>query len=226
MLGLLSHQSLATADPDEALLLGKSGLAGLGGDVPALVRVLLLHRVAMAAAHAGERLEAEATLVQAGQAVERCVPGEAPEWLYWLDEAELRAMTGRCWAMLGRPLRAVRLLASRPATAWPRTATLDGVWLARSYLQLGEVEQACWAAGRAWSDAVSAGSTRAADAVRHLHPLLLRHRDVRPCGGTGNWPSWRPAVCRSARTTAGAGDPAPGRWTKGWPQLHDRRPWR
>ena len=138
MLGLLSHQSLATADPDEALLLAKSGLAGLGGDVPALVRVLLLHRVAMAAAHAGERLEAEATLVQAGQAVERCVPGEAPEWLYWLDEAELRAMTGRCWAMLGRPLRAVRLLASRPATAWPRTATLDGVWLARSYLRLGE----------------------------------------------------------------------------------------
>jgi transcriptional regulator with XRE-family HTH domain len=178
VLGSLSHQSLAAADPDEALLLARSGLAGLGGDGPALVRVLLLHRVALAAARAGERREAEATLVQAGQAVERCVPGEAPEWLYWLDEAELLAMTGRCWAMLGRPLRAVRLLAGRPATAWPRAAALDGVWLARSYLQLGEVEQACWAAGRAWSDAVSAGSMRAADAVRHVHPLLLRHRDV------------------------------------------------
>jgi hypothetical protein len=40
------------------------------------------------------------------------------------------------------------------------------------------VEQACRVAGRALSAAVSAGSVRAADAMRHLRSLLLRHRGV------------------------------------------------
>jgi hypothetical protein len=86
-------------------------------------------------------------------------------------------MTGRCLAVLGRSLRAVRLLAA-PAGAGPRTAALYATWLARSHLALGEVEQACRTAIPARSQAMAAGSARAAVALRRLHPLLLRHCDV------------------------------------------------
>jgi hypothetical protein len=43
---------------------------------------------------------------------------------------------------------------------------------------LGEVDEACRVAGRALADAAASGSARAAAAVRHLHPLLLRHGRV------------------------------------------------
>jgi hypothetical protein len=178
VLGSLSHQSLASGSPEEALLLARTGLAGVRGNGSAMGWVLLLHRVALAAASGGNRREAEAALVGAERAADRSEPGQEPEWLYWLDDAELSAMTGRCLSILGRPLRAVQLLAEPRTATGPRTAALYGAWLARSYVELGEVEQACRVAGRALSAAVSAGSVRAAEAVRRLRPLLLRHRGV------------------------------------------------
>ena len=87
-------------------------------------------------------------------------------------------MTGRCLVALGRPLRASRLLSQPRHRIGPRTAALYGGCLARSYLALGEVEDACRVARRALRDAVAAGSSRAVVALRHLHPLVLRHRDL------------------------------------------------
>jgi hypothetical protein len=40
------------------------------------------------------------------------------------------------------------------------------------------VEQACRVSIAALADVLTAGSARAATGLRHLHPLLLRHRDV------------------------------------------------
>lgn len=177
VLGSLSHQSLP-GDVHEALLLARTGHAGLGRDDASLMHALMLHRVALAAAHAGGRREAETALAAAERALDRSEPEQEPAWLYWLDQTEVEAMTGRCLAVLGRPLRAVRLLAARRVPAGPRTATLYGGWLARCYVELGEVEEACRVAMRMLSDAATAGSARAASAVRHLRPILLRYRDV------------------------------------------------
>jgi transcriptional regulator with XRE-family HTH domain len=178
VLGSLSYQSLAAGNPAEAMLLTRTGLAGIRANGCALLRVLLLHRVALAAAHSGHRSEAEVALAGAERAADRCPPEPEPGWLYWLEETELTAMTGRCLAMLGRPLRAVSLLARQRTNIGPRTMALYQVWLARTHLNLGEVEQACHVAGQTLALAVSTGSVRAAEAMRHLHPLLLRHRDV------------------------------------------------
>lgn len=178
VLGSLSYQSLAAGNPAEAMLLARTGLAGIRGNGCALLRALLLHRVALAAAHSGHRSEAEVALAVAERATDRCPPEPEPGWLYWLEETELTAMTGRCLAMLGRPLRAVSLLARQRPNIGPRTKALYQIWLTKSHLDLGEVEQACRIAGQALALAVSTGSVRAAEAMRHLHPLLLRHRDV------------------------------------------------
>jgi tetratricopeptide (TPR) repeat protein len=216
VLGSLSHQSLAAGNPEEALLLARTGLAGIRGEGTALTRVLLLHRVALAAARAGDRREAEAVLAGAERASDRSERRQEPEWLYWLDKAELSAMTGRCLAMLGRPLRAVRLLAERRTAVGPRSAALYDVWLARSYVELGEVEQACRVAGRALSAAVSAGSVRVADAMRHLQPLLLRYREVSAVREYERLAGWAVMRLPAGRTVAGLGVRAAQHETARW----------
>ncbi|MGC1211446.1 MAG: hypothetical protein WA890_09330, partial [Micromonospora sp.] len=103
-------------------------------------------------------------------------PGREPPWLYWLDEAELAAMTGRTLVALGRPGPATALL--QPAVrrpGHPRRAAIYGGWLARGYLQLGEVEQACAVAGEALLDAIRSGSPRALGPLAEVRRRLAAH---------------------------------------------------
>jgi transcriptional regulator with XRE-family HTH domain len=177
-LGSLSHHCLAVGDPHEALLLAKTGYAGVRTGGSALIRALLLHRVALAAARVGDRREAVAALLAAEQVAGQAEPGREPEWLYWLDAEELSAMTGRCLAAIGRPLRAVRLLSPRQVGAGPRTTAVYRIWLARCYVELGEVEQACRVGVVALVDTLAAGSVVAASELRNLLPLLRQHSDM------------------------------------------------
>jgi transcriptional regulator with XRE-family HTH domain len=179
VLGSASHLLAGHGDPRGALLLARTGVAGAGRSAPAALRALLLHRVAFAAALCGERRAAHAALGQAATAAARRDPAQDPPWLYWLDEGELSAMTGRCLAALGRPLRAEPLLtAAVRRTGQPRTAALYGAWLARVCLDLGEVERAGEVAGDALLGAVRSGSARAAAEVGGVRPRLAAHRDV------------------------------------------------
>jgi transcriptional regulator with XRE-family HTH domain len=166
VLGSLSSLSLDGGNAHEALLVARTGLAGITGSGSSLLRALLLHRAALAAARLRERREAELMLVEAERVVDRAKPEDEPEWLYWLDHEELRAMTGRCLAVLGRPLRAVRMLTNRSGGG-PRSSALYGCWLARAYVGLGEVEEARRVMGRVRIQAAGVGSVRVEGAVRH-----------------------------------------------------------
>jgi hypothetical protein len=186
VLGSLSSLSLDGGNAHEALLVARTGLAGLavasegartgqehGGS--SLLRALLLHRAALAAARLQERREAELMLVEAERAVGRSRPEDEPEWLYWLDHEELTAMTGRCLTVLGRPFRAARMLTSRSGGG-PRTSALYGCWLARAYVGLGEVEEALRVMARARLQAAGAGSGRVEAALRYLGAEIGRSR--------------------------------------------------
>jgi transcriptional regulator with XRE-family HTH domain len=168
VLGSLSSLSLDGGNAHEALLVARTGLAGITGSGSSLLRALLLHRAALAAARLRERREAELTLVEAERVVDRSAPEEEPEWLYWLDQEELEAMTGRCLAVLGRPLRAVRMLSGRSHSGGPRSSALYGCWLARAYVGLGEVEEARRIMGWVRVQAAAAGSVRVEGVVRGL----------------------------------------------------------
>lgn len=103
-------------------------------------------------------------------------PGREPPWLYWLDGPELAAMTGRTLVALGRPLPAEAPLHAVRRRG-PRTSAIYGGWLARGYLQLGEVERACAVAGEALLDAVRAGSPRALGQLADVRQRLAGHGD-------------------------------------------------
>jgi transcriptional regulator with XRE-family HTH domain len=195
ILGCASHAALFAGDPQEALLLARTGFEGARRSASAGGRALLLHRIALAAARCGERRAASTALSAADRAAERREPAREPAWLYWLDDAQLAAMTGRCLVALGRPARGVPPLAAtahpdRSAIA-PRDAALYAGWLVRAYLDLGEIEQACAVAEGLLLDAVRLGSARVAAQVTALRHRLAGHRDV-------------PAAARYARLAAEA----------------------
>jgi hypothetical protein len=183
MLGSLSSLALEGGNPHEARLVARTGLAGLivppgqAGTEPEhqgslLLRTLLLHRAALAAASLHERREAELMLVEAERVADRSKPEDEPAWQYWLDHQELTAMTGRCLAVLGRPLRAVRTLTNPDSGSRPRSSALYRCWLARAYADLGEVEEALRITARVRLQSAGAGSVRVGTALRRLISIL------------------------------------------------------
>jgi tetratricopeptide (TPR) repeat protein len=182
VLGSASHLLAARDDSASAVELARAALAGAGRTASAGTRALLLQRVAFGLAALGRRRDAEAALTAAERAAERWDVARDPPWLYWLDAGELAAMTGRCLAALGRPLRAEPLLAAAVARpGQPRTSALYGAWLARTYLDLGEAERACEVASAALLDAVRAGSPRACAALGLVDRRLRVYRE-QPAG--------------------------------------------
>lgn len=177
VLGCVSHQRLHDGATAQALLFARTAQAGVRDRDCAATRALLAHRVALAAAHIGQRRVAHAALAAAGRSAAHLAAEQTPPWLYWLDAHELRLMTGRCLAAMGRPLRATRYLTSVRGRG-PRAAALYGACLARSYLALGEYEQASRLARRVLHDALRSGSARAANGLHQLRPLLRQHRDL------------------------------------------------
>ncbi|MCW6008527.1 transcriptional regulator, partial [Micromonospora sp. CPCC 205371] len=179
VLGSASHLLAASGEPGDALLLARTALAGARRGASASLRALLLHRLSIAAAGCGERRLAHAALAAAG--APRRGGGRPPPapWLYWLGDTELSALTGRCLAALGRPLRAEPLLTAAVTSATgPRSAAVCGAWLARACLDLGEVERACEVAGGALLDAIRSGSVRAAAEVDRIRVPLAAHRHL------------------------------------------------
>ncbi|WP_431948199.1 helix-turn-helix domain-containing protein [Micromonospora marina] len=161
VLASASHLLADAGDPAGALVLARIGYAGGHATASPGLRALLLHRVALAAALAGRARAAGQALAGADRAGTP-EPGREPPWLYWLDAAELAAMTGRTLVALGRPAAAVPLLTPVVAARGrPRRSAVYGGWLARAHLGLGAVPEACAVGGEALLDAVRSGSPRA-----------------------------------------------------------------
>ncbi|MFG3704275.1 transcriptional regulator [Micromonospora sp. NPDC047670] len=203
VLGSASHLLAGAGDPEGALVLARTAYAGARRWATPGLRALLLHRVALAAALGGRAGAARQALGAARHATGVPDPGREPPWLYWLDGPELAAMTGRALVALGRPRPAEAPLHAVRQRGRPRTSAIYGGWLARCYLQLGEVERACAVAGEALLDAVRAGSPRALEHLAEVRRRLAGHGD-------------RPAVRRYRALVAAAGPylprpgPAPG----------------
>ncbi|WAZ26953.1 helix-turn-helix domain-containing protein [Streptomyces cinnabarinus] len=138
------------------------------------VRALLYERLAWAYSVAGLAVETERALESAGAALAEVDDAPQPDWVSWVDETELRIMTGRCWTELRRPLRAVPVLESALARYdddHARDKSLYLSWLADSYLTAGEVEQAAAVTSRVVDLASGVASVRPRE---RLAPLLLR----------------------------------------------------
>lgn len=134
-----------TSRGKDSLLLARAALHGGKDTLTPLGRILLVERVAWAAAQTGQADLCRSALAEVDDTY--ALVGEVPEpdWVYWLDRNESDVMAARCHLVLGDPGRAAALL--RPAiNRYPldhrRERALYLSWLAESYVDLGDRDAA------------------------------------------------------------------------------------
>lgn len=161
-LAFLAYQKL-TGDRRAGAEIASQSTETIDGRTPAGVRALLHGRRAWACAVADMPTEAERSLASASEALAEADGHPQPDWAAWVDHTELNIMTGRCWAELRRPLRAVPILEealSQYDDSHARDKALYSSWLAQAYLTAGEAEQAAGVVSQALTLADGVASTR------------------------------------------------------------------
>lgn len=170
-LAFLAYQRLGGDRRSGAEIAGQSTEA-IDASTPASVRALLHERRAWACAVANMPSETERSLAAADEALTDVRDQPQPDWAAWVDRTELDIMTGRCWAELRRPLRAVPVLEAalaRYEDSHARDKALYSSWLAQAYLTAGEVEPAAAVVSRALALADGVASVRPR---QRLEPVL------------------------------------------------------
>jgi hypothetical protein len=107
--------------------------------------------------------------------------GRRPDYAAWVDETELSIMTGRCWTQLRRPLRAVPVLEAalaRYSNAHARDKALYSSWLADSYIDAGEIEQAAAVLQTSFALVQNVASVRPRERLCAVATRLNEHQDV------------------------------------------------
>ncbi len=171
----LSYQLANNGNPADALLLARSAVKGAEQATP-VVRALLLERVAWASAKARDRESALQALDAVDDSYESRSAGiPEPEWVYWLNRAEIDVMAGRCLIEISEPARAEPLLTAAVAT-YPREhsreVALYLTWLAESYARTGDLDAARQTLSRVRDYASRMPSTRTDDRVRLVEALV------------------------------------------------------
>ncbi|GAB3151572.1 hypothetical protein GCM10027290_41090 [Micromonospora sonneratiae] len=147
------------------------------------VRLLLHTRAAWAYAVSGHAADAAAHLGIGAAALADDDERPEPDWVYWVDQVELEIMTGRCWTVLHRPVRAIPAL-ERALSAYEDTHGRDKalylLWLADAYLDANEIEHACVAVRKAMKLAAGVGSVRPGGRLQAVFDRLDPHAAL-PC---------------------------------------------
>ncbi|MBT2397480.1 helix-turn-helix domain-containing protein [Streptomyces sp. ISL-100] len=157
----------------------------LGASTAPVVRALLADRLAWQHATSGNAREADYALGVAEEAIHEHDAEPGPDWAYWVDRDEIAIMTGRCWAELHRPLRAIPALEdalSRYDDTRARDKALYLSWLASAYLDAGEIEHATAITGRVLDLSEGLASIRPMERARMMVKRLEPHRSLAPVG--------------------------------------------
>ena len=175
LISSLSYLYSNVGHPGEAVLLAHTAYVGARHGASATTQALLQERVAWAHARAGELRQTQRALGEAEVAYERRNPGDDPPWVYWLDRDEIDVMAGRCYTELHRPRQAEPLLRSvldRYCEDRVRESLLYTSWLAESYVQTEDIDQAAAQATRALILSTRVNSSRSRERVQFLRRRL------------------------------------------------------
>ncbi|MEZ0109634.1 tetratricopeptide (TPR) repeat protein [Catenulispora sp. EB89] len=139
---------------------------------------LVASRRAWSYAVAGDVGGAEHALEQAWTSLESRPLAAAPHWSSWIDSTEIEIMTGRVWAVLHAPEKAIPALERALLTypdQWARDKALYSTWLADAYIDAGEVDQAASTLGRAVTLANPVASARPANRIKEVAQRLTAY---------------------------------------------------
>lgn len=178
--GSLGYHLVNNGRVADGVALSIAAGAEAGPDAPGKTRALFHDRAAWALTQAGDAQAAMRSLGEAHEALGDDA-GDAPDWAYWVTEAELEVMDARVYTELRRPLRAVPLL-SRVLRDYPVTSTRERAlyesWLAVAYADANEPEEAARVAARVIVLSGDTASARASERVRVVLSRLAEYRAV------------------------------------------------
>ncbi|GAB1693585.1 helix-turn-helix transcriptional regulator [Krasilnikovia sp. M28-CT-15] len=172
-LALKAYQKAFTGRPDADL--AHASIEALDDRVPVRVHALIHDRASWSFALAGRPTQAEFSLDAATRALSVADAAEPPHWASWVDTQELEIMTGRCWAALRRPLRAVPPLESALRAfpnAYARDKAIYLLALAAAYLHGHELELAAASIKQAHRLTKDVASTRPTIRLRQTLSLM------------------------------------------------------
>ncbi|MDP8969369.1 MAG: XRE family transcriptional regulator [Actinomycetota bacterium] len=179
-LAFRAYQLIALDRPARAIS-EKSVHVAAQASVDPGVRALLYSRAAWTFALDGDSETTARCLGLAEEALAHAAPGQTPDYASWVDETELAIMTGRCWSELRRPLRAVPVLESalsRYSDVHARDKALYSSWLAGSYIDAGEIEQAAKVVKSSLAVMGDVASVRPRQRLGAVAARLSEHRDL------------------------------------------------
>nr|WP_183218307.1 helix-turn-helix transcriptional regulator [Actinoplanes campanulatus] len=163
LLSSLAYQITNVGKREDGLLIAKTAVVGAADATP-VARALLLERLAWAAARCHDPDTCRRTLDAVDDAYDQRSPGiSEPEWVYWLNRAEIDVMAARCRIQLGQPTHAEPLLIHALAGYNPdhvREVGLYQTWLAEGYARTGNHDAARHILDHIDTSAVDAGSIR------------------------------------------------------------------
>lgn len=171
---LLSNRTLAPELTDKSLVIAADS-------VHPAVKSLLYQRGAWTYAVAGKVGQTAEALGRASEALAgSATAGPAPGWAAWAhNPLELQIMTGRCWSVLHRPIRAITALEAAMGEyddSHARDKALYLSWLADAYVDAGEVEHAALVVGRALDLSTNIASSRPRERVAAVLGRLEPHK--------------------------------------------------
>ncbi|MGH4002546.1 MAG: helix-turn-helix domain-containing protein [Pseudonocardiaceae bacterium] len=175
LLSSLSYQIANVGHPHDAAVLARSAVKG-ADDASPMVRALLWERVAWASAKSRDDAGTRRALAAVDNAYEeRSLGMVEPEWVYWLDRAEIDVMAGRCLIELGNPAAAEPLL-TNAITSYPtdhaREVALYLSWLAEAYAKAGTFDAARETLAQASRTAQGVNSARLDLRISQVSSLL------------------------------------------------------
>jgi len=181
IISTLAYQVSNVGNPHEAILLAQTADTGAKHHATPTTRALFKERVAWANAKAGDRRQTERALATVETDYEHRTPDDDPEWVYWLTEAEINVMAGRCYVELGAPGKAVPLLSGALVhydERMTRELALYTSWLAEAQVMLGDVDEAVANATKTLELTARITSARSADRVQALRQKLRPYQAV------------------------------------------------
>lgn len=181
LISTLAYQVSNVGNPREAILLAQTADTGTKHRATPTTRALFKERVAWANAKAGDRKQTERALAAVETDYEHRQPSSDPEWVYWLNEAEINVMAGRCYVELGAADRAAPLLAGALAhydERMTRELALYTSWLAEAQVMLGNVDEAAATATRTLELTAQITSARSDDRINLLRQKFRPYHTV------------------------------------------------
>ncbi|GAA3761964.1 helix-turn-helix transcriptional regulator [Salinactinospora qingdaonensis] len=179
--GSLAYQWSNTGQPQQAVELATAALTEAGSHVHPTARALFFDRLAWSHAQAGDAQAAIRALSHAHEALAADASDQAPEWAYWVNDAELKVMDARVYTELRRPLRAVPLLSEaldRYDATHARELALYLSWLAVAYADANEPEQAVAVADHMLTLSADLASDRISQRARVVLDRLVRFSQI------------------------------------------------